>query len=351
VAEIRLHNGMVAIVDDADISQLSSLRWYAKRDANTCYAYTVIRIGPGKVRYQLMHRILVPGFPVVDHRNGNGLDNRRINLRGCTQRQNLSNQGKFDGASSRFKGVTWDKRRRVWQAKVTSQGKDYRLGNFDDETAAARAYDEAARHHFGSYARLNFPSVGEGESAVHGMRSKKRSERIKRTIIRSTMNDQEIGTIPLNNGTFAVVDAADIPIVEGRHWSSNSNGYAVASFTHNGRVRWTRMHRLLLLGLDSDCSLHVDHINGDRLDNRRSNLRLVTSGQNQSNRRKKVNSKHRFKGVNQDRRDLRWEARIRSKGAKYYIGRFATEEEAARAYDVAAREHFGEFARLNFPTT
>lgn len=88
----------------------------------------------------------------------------------------------------------------------------------------------------------------------------------------------------------------------------------------------------------------VDHRNGDRVDNRRANLRAATHLQNCQNARPKGQS--RFKGVSRYRE--RWHARIKVPGRRIDLGSFHDEESAARAYDVAAREHFGEFARLNF---
>lgn len=93
--------------------------------------------------------------------------------------------------------------------------------------------------------------------------------------------------------------------------------------------------------------MEIDHINGIRLDNRYANLRCVTHRQNSMNSLPRKGSS-RFKGVSFCGQTGRWKAQIAPDGVNYNLGRFTTEEEAARAYDSAARAHFGEFAKLNY---
>lgn len=95
----------------------------------------------------------------------------------------------------------------------------------------------------------------------------------------------------------------------------------------------------------------VDHINGNGLDNRRENLRIATMSSNQWNQRKQRRcTKSKFKGVGLDDRTNKWSADIRAYKQRFYLGSFVLEEDAAMAYDAAARKLHGEFARLNFPT-
>lgn len=106
-----------------------------------------------------MHRLIL-GTSVgmeVDHVNGDGRDNRRVNLRLATHSQNMANQRKRrDGISSRYKGVWYERRRkRPWRAKIKVRGRQVNLGYFETEEEAAYAYNLAALEHFGGFARLN----------------------------------------------------------------------------------------------------------------------------------------------------------------------------------------------------
>jgi hypothetical protein len=109
-----------------------------------------------------MHRLITGAGPKhqVDHRNGNGLDNRRLNLRIATGTQNRANQGPLrmrNGRASQYKGVYRDNRRDRWTASIQIDRQSHYLGRFANEEAAARAYDAAALEAWGQFARLNFP--------------------------------------------------------------------------------------------------------------------------------------------------------------------------------------------------
>jgi hypothetical protein len=96
----------------------------------------------------------------ADHLNGNGLDNRRVNLRVCSPSENNRNRRKRNGTSSVFKGVSWHRRERKWHAQIQSSGKKKKhLGYFTDEVDAAMAYDDASRFYFKAFAHCNFPEV------------------------------------------------------------------------------------------------------------------------------------------------------------------------------------------------
>lgn len=103
-----------------------------------------------------LHRLIMGEPPNdVDHRNGDGLDNRRCNLRSTTHALNLANQRPQVGRSSRFKGVSWYRSRARWESYIKVDGKKRRIGYFADEIDAARAYNEAALEAWGEFARLN----------------------------------------------------------------------------------------------------------------------------------------------------------------------------------------------------
>ncbi len=157
VKEIALTQGKVALVDDEDYEELSKFKWYAAKNRKTWYVARAIGKRPHQ-RQVLMHREILGAQPgeQCDHINGDGLDNRRCNLRFCTNSQNQMNR-RIYGGTSRFKGVMWNKRHKMWYAQIKHDGKQYHLGCFHKQTDAAHAYDTAARNLFGEFARLNFP--------------------------------------------------------------------------------------------------------------------------------------------------------------------------------------------------
>ena len=167
--EIPLTRGLVAIVDDEDFERVSGWRWRALRahraslGVRTWYAFRQWKQA-GQRHYTYLHRVILnveDGFD-VDHRDGNGLNCQKDNLRVASRRQNLQNRRRLnEHKSSRFKGVCWDRSRSMWTAYIRWGGSDGRsplrhLGRFLDEEAAARAYDAAAKEHFGEFASLNF---------------------------------------------------------------------------------------------------------------------------------------------------------------------------------------------------
>jgi hypothetical protein len=156
--------------------------------------------------------------------------------------------------------------------------------------------------------------------------------------------------IPLTKGKFALVDDTDYEFLSQWKWEWRStrhrghSGYAIRRPTVDGKRIILRMHRVLL-GV-TDPQVEVDHVNGNGLDNRRSNIRACTRSQNQANQRKRG----RFKGVYPSHnRKNKYLALVGVEGKSVYLGVFPTAIAAAKAYDKAAREYHGEFACLNFP--
>jgi len=158
--KIILHNGMECLVDEEDYDKLISHRWFAYKGHGTYYAHKYAK-GEGT---RIMHRIIMgvtDPLVFVDHRNGNGLDNRKLNLRIATKSQNAVNSRKFPG-TSQYRGVHFNKRENKWQAVVCLNNKNIRLGTFpgtpEGEIAAAKVRDQGALKYHGEFARLNFPS-------------------------------------------------------------------------------------------------------------------------------------------------------------------------------------------------
>lgn len=159
--KIFIGEGRFAIVEPRDYYRLNNFQWYANGKDNLIYALRTIISPHKKTKTVRMHREIMnaPDGLLVDHKNGNPLDNRRSNLRLATHSQNMQNRGKRRcKTSSRFVGVCFDKEYELWRAYIRYQGKRIYLGRFDSEIKAAMAYDTAAKKYFGEFARLNFPS-------------------------------------------------------------------------------------------------------------------------------------------------------------------------------------------------
>lgn len=147
--KIALDKGLFALVDAEDYPVVSRFSWFAKKAPRTFYAARTARTVRRKNRFMHCHLL---GFTGIDHINGNGLDNRRQNLRKATSSQNNANRQPNKGRQ--YKG-THKVSPNCFEARITKQGKPYYLGTFKTEKEAARAYNEAAKSLFGDFARLN----------------------------------------------------------------------------------------------------------------------------------------------------------------------------------------------------
>jgi hypothetical protein len=262
--------GLTIQVDDKDFEFLSQFKWYAKTDRNGDI-YAQAWITPS--------RLLVPA-PLVDHVNGNKLDNTRTNLREATSRQNSWNRRLRSDSKVGFKGVVRSSSRHQYRARIQVGDKRLHSGYYGTAAEAARAYDAMAREHFGEFARLNFPN-----ELNHAPPS-----RPARLCARPDCGTEfEMGRPDVMYCSKGCADIAALPAIP--------PVYADV---------WSRPAQ--------------------------------------------TGTRTGYKGVNwSGSRTRRWQARIMRYGKRVFLGNFDSPEEAARAYDAAARELFGQHARLNFP--
>lgn len=150
---IKLTQGQYAIIDDEDYAFINQWKWYFN---NGGYAVRDIRVN-GKRTALYMHRFIMntPKNMDTDHRDGNTLNNKRINLRVCTHAENLWNQKVSIKGTSKYRGVYFEKSRLQWSANISSKDRTIHLGRFNNEVDAARAYNEKAKELRGEFAILN----------------------------------------------------------------------------------------------------------------------------------------------------------------------------------------------------
>lgn len=153
--------------------------------------------------------------------------------------------------------------------------------------------------------------------------------------------------VKLSQGLVTIIDAEDLELVSQWKWFASRSGSSYyAQRKHNGTT--VKLHRVLANAPDG---MQVDHVNHNGLDNRKINLRLCTKSENLRNRRKQKGCSSQYKGVvkHQDGRPKPWMAAVKIHGKRQTLS-FATEMEAAVWYDKKAKELYGEFAKLNFPS-
>jgi hypothetical protein len=159
---IPLTQGKFAIVDPDDYYHLSQYKWHAAGRYGKFYAVRAAKTKTGQKRIQMHRYILnIPDGILVDHLNRNALDNRKENLRPATPAQNICNRAKFRNRTygSKYKGVNCKRPGRIYQAQIQLNRRPIFLGSFQDEVAAAKAYDRAAKKYHGQFAALNFPQT------------------------------------------------------------------------------------------------------------------------------------------------------------------------------------------------
>ena len=156
--EIKLTQGKIALVDDADFERVSAIDWHARKEYKvdgSFYAGKSMKID-GKWRTVFLHRFILGNVPkgkLVDHIDGNGLNNQRSNLRICNMSENMCNRRVNKNSTSGLKGVSWSKRAGKWISRIRKNSEIINLGVFTDKFEAHQAYVAACNKYHGEYAR------------------------------------------------------------------------------------------------------------------------------------------------------------------------------------------------------
>lgn len=154
--EVKLTKEKIALVDDRDFERVNKYKWHACTSHGKWYA---VRNPTSDNPFSLMHRFILNLLPgdkqQADHISGNGLNNSRFNIRVCSHRENLLNAEKSRKGTSKYKGVSWSTKKRMWEAYICPNRSKQFLGYFSNERDAAKAYNTAAKKHYKEYARFN----------------------------------------------------------------------------------------------------------------------------------------------------------------------------------------------------
>lgn len=340
-----------------------------------------------------LHRLIMNAKKgeTVDHINGDKLDNRRENLRIVSKSENARNRKKVNGSTSNYYGVCWDNKLLKWRAGFVKNGitKAYR---FTEEIHAAYWYDVLVEKHDLKGSKLNNvpkpdnfiePTDRIPRNGVRFVKSGRFLTRIyrngkqyhigvfdlkmdaeaayKNAVLEFEKQDDEkrlASPIKRNQDGIAIIEifnrkkekVADVLVDDNKYydlikysWSLGPRGYVCGNI-NNKSVRMSRY--LMNAGIDDP---FVDHINRNIFDNRMANLRFATIGENAHNKSKHKNASSQYFGVSIDRTHGVFKANIAKDKKSYCIGTFKDEIEAAKAYDIKAKELYGDKARLNFP--
>jgi hypothetical protein len=155
----------------------------------------------------------------------------------------------------------------------------------------------------------------------------------------------DIAKVTLTKGFGAIIDAEDVDIVISYNWQTGGNErcrYAQRGIRFQGSRSTQMMHRLIM---PTSAGLMIDHIDGNGLNNKKSNLRIVNNAQNQMNQSMRSNNRSGFKGVSFASGSKKWKAQIEHNGSVEYLGLFQSAQLASAAYEAAAAELHGEFRR------
>lgn len=358
-------------IDDDLLLEVNKVIWYLKRG----YAHNH-KLG-------LLHRFIMKankGDSLIDHINGDKLDNRKVNLRFASQSQNSQNKPKKQGTKFKYIGVSYNEKMNKWCCHVKIDGLRKSF-SFIHEEHAAYWYDKYALINYGKDAKINnitmpndfvepdvnvrnlpkgisltknntyqaelskkylgtFKTLEEAQNArnnaIKELEEKKNNKLLSVEILR---NVDGIAVIKTNKGNEILVDDDKYYELMKYKWTF-LRGYAVSCINK----KMILMHRFLLNAKDGEI---IDHVNKNRSDNRMSNLRICDDKLNAHNKTKLKGTSSKYIGVCFSKNANKYEAYINFNKKKYHLGLFGNEIEAAKAYNKKATEFYGQNANLN----
>ena len=319
--ELELQNAYnKCLIDDDDYEKLSKIKLYVNATGHVRVCINGKMVGIHRNILNVMSKRLV-----VDHIDGNPLNNQKHNLRICEQLYNSKNKRINKNNTSGYKGVHFSNNYSKWCSTIKTNYKNIFLGHYKTKEEAVKAYDNAVKKYHGEFGVTNLELKERKPIEILWKPTKFEDSNLKPEMI------------PLGHYKYAYVDLEDYKKAMQHSWSLNKDGYAQTKINRKN----VSLHRFIL----SAVNLETDHIDRNKLNCRRKNLRLCSHQQNCINRKyPKRNNKYR--GIYSVRN--KWRATIKVNGKIKHLGYFSSKEDAAKSYDVAAIRYFGEFAITNF---
>lgn len=324
--ELVLENDTI-LYSPEDHDLISKYKWNVKG------GYALSTVG----NYRMHRLIMIAETGVkVDHINSNKLDNHRENLRLANSQQNAQNVSKRTNTTSKFLGVYYSNRQRKFVSNISVNNKHVYIGSYNNEIDAARARDLFIVHEIPNFFhKLNFPNDLEFYKtceyiARQTISKKPKPKRIFRSFYENTEDDAVVRLLmPTKPDLCILINKTDYETIKYNTYVLDNVGYVK---TTNVDCGCHLLHRFIMNATDPQ--IYIDHIDGNKLNNVRNNLRFSNSKLNMQNQQKRGNTSSKYMGVSYDKKRGKWESSITVNNKKIYIGRFLNERLAALKRDV-----------------